>query len=101
MGDELDYEPAGAGAVGRSTRAMPMGGRTTGLVALRRPSSARRLSKYRKSLRNLPATCFHLLFKTTNPGFQQLSSDLSSPRARARARHSPGKLRRPACPISL
>jgi hypothetical protein len=70
MSDELDYEPAGAGAVGRSTRATLIGGQTTDLVALPRPSSARSLSKWRKSLRNLLATCFHLLFKTTNQGFQ-------------------------------
>ena len=82
-------DPAGTGAVGCSKRATPMGCQTTGLVALQRPSSARSLSKCRKSLRNLLATCFHLLIKTMNQGFQQLSTDLSPSRARVtRASHT-------------
>ena len=82
MADELDYKPAGTGAVGCSTRATLMGGQTTGLVVLPRPSSARSLSKCRKSLRNLLATCFHLLFKSRTKDFKRLV--LISPPARAR-----------------
>jgi len=77
-----------------------MGGQTTGPVALPQLSSARDLSKCWKSLRNLLAALLSPAFQTANDEFQQLSSDLSSPRARTRARRSPGKLRRPGCPIS-
>ena len=92
MADELDYNPAGIGAVGCSIRPPLMANQTTGPVAFPQPSSARGLSKSWKSLRNLLAALLSPAFKTANNEFQQPSSDLYLP-SRAYARAS--SLRRP------
>src|SRR5215469_7633513 len=87
MADELDYNPAGIGAVGCSIRPPLMANQTTGPVAFPQPSSARGLSKSWKSLRNLLAALLSPAFQTANNEFQQPSSDLCLP-SRARTRVS-------------
>ena len=90
MANELDYKPAGTGAVGCSTRAMLMSGPNHRPGRITAAAIGPELAKPWKSLRNLLAACFHLLFKTTVQAFQQLSPDLSFARARHAREHARG-----------